>query len=801
MSSNKRQKLDISPKKPPLSAIAARQVFKSKTSSPSSLTRQDESATLSDTTTRPKSEGTDSERTNKKTSQSVSKELIAQNGTNMGSDDIDFHFNDESQLNSAQSREESPELVLQRPTIALSSFKPTISNLKDLGASSLRIRLAPGERLVIVGQYELCVKEGQITLMGATLQSSETSYRVVAASSQSLPVIRCLSTDVNTADIVLRNCNSGLEDLEKLSPLFGRLWNSHSGPLGAEYQELLPRFRKSTFQILFSPKLDLQSSYLQPLASPPEWNLMLSKLSETARKRIAETSSAGTRPVEKSPAEKTSTDDPPTRKKRVVMLCGPKSSGKSTFTKLLCNRLISTLPGSTTSEGIALLDLDPGQPEFSPPGQLALVHVQDLNFGTPFSHPIPFGKTKMIRAHSIASISPSSDPSLYMSCALDLFTHYRAMGSAARDYPLIINTPGWVFGTGLEILVDLISRFKPTQVLYMSHDGPPEVVSTLKEATLLTPLLTLPSQISEYTTRTAAHLRTMQAMSYFHLNTESTDTLNWSGMPLTSIPPWEVRYSGENPGILGVMCYSEQPLPELLAETMNGSLVAVVVIDDMSAVLVQESESGQGCAGRPMSDDHFDAEIRVMDHSHKPRRFEEPRILLTPKEQIPYFNPANDSRLDPRYSHSIGIALVRGIDIRRRRIQLLTPISPSMIEEINKAGKKIVLVNGKLDTPGWAYTEELNLKISQDKSAERSSFGSTGVGDDGMDLDDAEADASEVELVEGAVGKILDMHRNAGDGFQDAPWVERLDGSKGRGVGSRVWRVRRDLGRVGDGGE
>ena len=27
------------------------------------------------------------------------------------------------------------------------------------------------------------------------------------------------------------------------------------------------------------------------------------------------------------------------------------------------------------------------------------------------------------------------------------------------------------------------------------------------------------------------------------------------------------------------------------------------------------------------------------------------------------------------------------------------------------------------------------------------------------------------------------------------PWVEKLEGSEGRGVGARVWRVRRDLGR------
>ncbi|KAH7369837.1 hypothetical protein BKA65DRAFT_487115 [Rhexocercosporidium sp. MPI-PUGE-AT-0058] len=773
MSSSKKRKLEAAPKKPQLSAFAARQVLKSKTSSPKSPARQIESSAFSDSTTllNPKTQNLES--TIRSDSQNVLGDITPQNGTASGAGGTTLSLNEEGQFTPFESRAGSLEVWPQRPAIPLSSFKPTKRNLKDLGAGAVQVKLAPGERLVIVGQYELCVKEGQITLMGSTLQPSKNSYRVSAASSHSLPVIRCLSTDINSAEIVLRNWKNGLEDLEKLSPLFGRLWNSHSGPLGVEYEALLPRFQNSTFRVLFSSKLDLQTGYLQPLVSPPEWNLLLSKVSE------------------------------PAEKKRVIMVCGPKSSGKSTFTKLLCNRLLSEINGSTISpQGIALLDLDPGQPEYSPPGQLALVHVQDLNFGTPFSHPVPCEKSRIIRAHSIASTSPSSDPSLYMICALDLFSHYRAMGSAGRDCPLIINTPGWVFGTGLEILVDLIGRMKPTEVIYMSQEGPPEVVDTLKQATVLTPLLTLPSQVSEYTTRTAAHLRTMQAMSYFHLNTKNTKSLNWNGKPLTSVPPWEVRYSGEDPGILGVLCYGEQPPPELLAETINGSLVAVVVIDDMSAIPGRANDQEEGYAGSPTQDNHFDTEIRVLDHSHEPRRIEEPRILPTPTEHIPYFNPANAITLDPRYSHSIGIAFVRGIDIRRRRLQLLTPILPSIIEEINESGKKIVLISGKLDTPGWAYTEELNMKISQDKLAEKLVVGSASIEEEDVedeDMDDVEMDAAEVG--DGTNLEDLDGQRNAGDGFQDAPWVERLDGSKGRGVGSRVWRVRRDLGRVGDGGE
>ncbi|EKD15047.1 uncharacterized protein L3040_003753 [Drepanopeziza brunnea f. sp. 'multigermtubi'] len=776
MSANKKRKVDTSPKKPQLSAFAARQALKNKTGSPSTPAKQILASIPTFTAASTDLKVSSSEHAN---TQTAVEDTGPQTALGNAADGINLDLNEGVQLATSsaislecidlhteldknfESRAKSPDILPEKPSVPLSSYRPSKSNTRDVGGGTLRLRLAPGERLVIVGQYELRVRKGQVTFMGAALQPSDTFHRVFAASSHSLPVIRCSMNDVIPAEILLRGCHGGLDVLEPLSPLFGRLWHAHGGPLGENYPDLLPKFNRTTFRILFSTKLDLQSSYLQPLISPPEWNQLLSKLSE---------------PVEKN---------------RVVMICGPKSSGKSTFAKILGNRLLS-ISENSTSRGIAVLDIDPGQPEYSPPGQLALVHVQNPNFGPPFSHPLPAGKSTLIRAHSVASISPSSDPSLYLSCALDLFSHYRKMGSAVRNCPLIINTPGWVFGTGLEILVDLIGRVKPTEVIYMSLEGPWEVVSTLKDSAKQSTFFTLPSQISEYTTRTAAHLRSMQAISYFHLASADSNELLWRGQPLTAIPPWEIRYTGESPGIIGVMCYGEQPPPELLAETINGSLVAVVVIEDLAAIPKPKDGHEEDVDGA------FDAELQVPKHFPESRRIEEPDIISTPVEQIPYFNPANVITLDPRYSHSIGLALVRGIDVARRRIQLLTPIAPRVIAEINETGKKIVLVSGKLDTPGWAYTEEMNVKIASEKAARRQ-LDDRDDEDEVLELDD-EGEGDEDQGM--GEGRIVRPEQNRGTSqFHDVPWVERLDGSQGRGVGSRVWRVRRDLGRVGDGGD
>ena len=485
---------------------------------------------------------------------------------------------------------------------------------------------------------------------------------------------------------------------------------------------------------------------------------------------------------------------------RAIMVCGPKSSGKSTFAKFCVNRLLSTskdtppTKNSLKQAGVAFLDLDPGQPEFSPPGQLSLVHVCEPNFGPPFTHPVPNVKSTVIRSHSIAAISPSLDPSLYMACVSDLFAHYRNLLSTEPECPLVVNTPGWVYGTGLEILVELITQLRPSEIIYMSQDGPAEVVNTLREAAKATPVVTLPSQISEYTTRTAAHLRTMQAMSYFHLDPTREAGLAWNRLPLTSIPPWEIMYSGNNPGLLGVICYGEQPPVDLLADTINGTLVAIVVIDDMAAIPGWVSEGGDSHSptqimDKDMNIQNNDTKIRAYDQDFsQTQHFERPLIVPTPDQGIPYFNPSNAISLHPKYSHCIGLGLVRGIDVARRRLQLLTPIPSNVIEDLIQAGKSIVLISGKLDTPGWAYIEGITQRMALDKATRKES-GSAGVDDEESSEFDAFEGTDEAET------------RRLGDAFQNAPWVDKLEGSQGRGIGARVWRVRRDLGKTGDGGD
>lgn len=567
-----------------------------------------------------------------------------------------------------------------------------------------RLLLIGVQRLVILGSYGVKVKTAGATIYGASLHPSDNIQWVHAPHCHALPVLRCAENSV--IEIYPHPAAPGLREMERLSPLFGNLWNEFSPGGEAE---------KQTWQILASSADGLKRAILQDLKSPAIWNKKIADLLKTKQ---------GPAPV--------------------ILVCGPKSSGKSTFTRIITNKLVTDRGGTKKRKwpGVAVLDIDPGQPEFSPPGVISLVTLEEPNLSPPVCHPI-LGTNHIVRSHTVASINPASDIEHYKNCVLELFSRYRV---TCTKRPLIINTPGWVQGSGLVLLQDLVSAMRPTEVLYMSEDGPEDTVEGIKSACNSTAFTALPSQSSEYTSRTAQHLRHMQAMSYFHADAEAAAVGNhaagprWDPRPLATAPPWLVRYDaggsvGDGAGLLGMLCYGYQPEPELLAEAVNGTVLAIVEIEDPRAFATSEA-----VVTNPADPGRQTTAITTA-------------ITTTTPERLSYLRPA--APLDPRFSRCIGLALVRGLDADRRLLALSTPVRLDV--DIVSGGGAVVLVSGKFDPPTWAYTED---------HYHSSSYRGGG---------DEEEAAGEEEI----------------------PWAERLRGGEKRAAGSRVWRVRRDLGRGG----
>jgi polynucleotide 5'-hydroxyl-kinase GRC3/NOL9 len=490
-----------------------------------------------------------------------------------------------------------------------------------------------------------------------------------------------------------------------------------------------------------------------------------------------------------------------------VLTCGPKGSGKSTFNRYLLNHLLSPPPQPDSihsgNDGVAFLDLDPGQPEFSPMGQVYLSHVRKPNFGPPFSHPTldGFDDGYIVRAHHLGSVSPKDDPDHYAMCASDLMNSYWKLLQTYPRCPLIINFPGWIFGQGLEIVIWLIKTLEISDVVYMSEKGPTEVVEPLQYAANETniPLTTLPSQPTDFMTRSSYQQRTMQIMSYFHLR-KHIGHPSWSELPIYQNRPLTVNYDGPSQGILGFMVMGCRRDPNLLSQILDGSVVAVVAVEESSAFDPTGQGEAPGEEGTE-SEDHdedvspnVDISINSDDPSDIPMSTPplqtvsdgiRPFITRTKAENLPYIFLGNGSctPLDPKSSHSLGLAIVRSIDTTNHKIELTTPIPHSTLQETLEEGQQIILVRGQLDNPNWALGEEFFAAQAAERRHRKETTRLKASG--------KEQGPMQRERQEKTAAMLKARTRAAGNG----PWRTMVeDGSvdrSGQQTSEQVWRLRK----------
>lgn len=400
-----------------------------------------------------------------------------------------------------------------------------------------------------------------------------------------------------------------------------------------------------------------------------------------------------------------------------ALVCGPKASGKSTFSRYLLNHLLSPAPstegGYNTTDGVAFLDLDPGQPEFSPMGQVYLAHLRSPFFGPPFTHPsLDNGADgSVLRAHHVGATSPKEDPDHYVLCARDLMDRYQALLASYPQCPLIINYPGWIFGLGLEVATWLVKTLGLSEVVYMSEKGPAEVVEPLGQAAYEAriPLTTLPSQPTDFVSRSSAQLRSMQIQSYFHqMQPEAVRNPVWLETPTSRTRPMLVDYAGPRQGIRGVMVMGSQIQPDLLHDVLDGSIVGIVALESSNAIMGSDrpGQDPAEASGTDMDDQNDLSTTATATATTAPSSME-PYVTRT-RENLPYLFTGSGScmPLDPKASHSLGLALVRSINHSTQKLELVTPIPGQRVRDALEHGHGIVLVRGQLDNPNWAVSEE-----------------------------------------------------------------------------------------------
>ncbi|KAF7010365.1 hypothetical protein CFC21_024788 [Triticum aestivum] len=266
----------------------------------------------------------------------------------------------------------------------------------------------------------------------------------------------------------------------------------------------------------------------------------------------------------------------------VVLVCGPSNSGKSTFTRLLLNKLLPSYGR------IGYLDTDVGQPEFSPPGCLSL-HIVDEAIAD-MRNPV---LREAERCCFYGDISSKGDPESYLNSLFLLYNYfvekYRCPGSEVL--PLIVNTPGWVKGTGFDMLVEMLRYICPTIVVpirtRMQRKNLPDGMFWLTGGETEPKVITIDAASRDSLSKSSLKwkdgggMRERRLVEYFKQCFSSDISLATNkelAYALASLPPYEVSFSDVT--VMHLHC--EVPRTEIW-HSLNATIVGLASSCDTSA--------------------------------------------------------------------------------------------------------------------------------------------------------------------------------------------------------------------------
>ncbi|CAI5755850.1 unnamed protein product [Candida verbasci] len=144
---------------------------------------------------------------------------------------------------------------------------------------------------------------------------------------------------------------------------------------------------------------------------------------------------------------------PNMRKRRTFMVIGNKNTGKSTFAKTLLNSIIENY-----NMPVVYLDLDPGQSEYNQPLNLSMTKVENVNYG---SHSFNYTESQTTKYYGFNN--PVSLINRYESIVENFDKLFN------DQYPMIINTPGYIKGYGKELLTKITNKFQPDNLILLSN--------------------------------------------------------------------------------------------------------------------------------------------------------------------------------------------------------------------------------------------------------------------------------------------------------------------------------------------
>ena len=395
-----------------------------------------------------------------------------------------------------------------------------------------------------------------------------------------------------------------------------------------------------------------------------------------------------------------------------VLVSGAKGTGKSTFCRVLINNMLTMEVNGNTGkmkafpDGVLFLDIDPGQPELAAPSIIYLARVRTPLLGPAFANMIIPGLTDnvMLRMHYLGAHTPRECPSHYQSCVSDLLSLYCDYGNV----PLVVNTCGWITGSGKSILLSAVQGMKLTDLIHIG-DSRNAALQDIMESNAggdEKVLTQIQSHKKRSALRSARDLREIQLLVYLHASSVVQGRVLHDLLPLTTLRDCLPTEPGASTSLSTIVLLDEDVRPEYLIEAVNGAVAAIVAIK-------HDSPLYEIMSGNMRSETSFPAGMH---------------FIFSPNSQVPYLvcgaKAANP--LDPQTTECIGLGYIAVAKSKARQLRVRSPVSATQIAAEVARGYKIALVVAQQQGL-WASLErnvarkerpeQLHSKIGDDKSA------------------------------------------------------------------------------------
>lgn len=329
-----------------------------------------------------------------------------------GSNSFENHVKNQvtSQFESEISDEEHPEeqaCSSAESDIDFDFYKDNTYEVTQENENEFYITLYKDAIIYMHGLVALLVLQGSVEVLGYELKPSDKTVNIYSpAGSALLSISNC--TKRKTGEIATVLC-------KRLSSRFSRSLSQYAP------KNIFPPLQENGTQCIVGPSARFEKfAFIETSA---DWKIFAGELTTKSR----------------------------------VIITGTKGAGKSTLLRYLINKLLSK--DRKNSCGVLVVDLDPGQPEFTLPGCISIVLVKSPIFGPNYTH-----QQKPEKCIHVSSVDIKYNMDEYISCCkylLSLVAEY-------PNLPILINYIGFSKGLGQHLISTIISFANPTNVVQIN---------------------------------------------------------------------------------------------------------------------------------------------------------------------------------------------------------------------------------------------------------------------------------------------------------------------------------------------